>query len=68
MSPELKAAVSLVLQVDGLYVVTMPGDAGAIVPLVVNRGRIYSLRMDSELDPDRFNEGAKFTGPVYRFP
>lgn len=68
MSPSLQKMVALVRSVDGLYVLTDARMPGAIVPLMVNQGRIHSMKVDSELDPTRFIEGAKFTGPVFQFP
>jgi hypothetical protein len=68
MSPELKEAVAFIQSEDGLYCMTHPERPGEVVPLFINAGKIYSMQVDAELDPTRFNEGATFTGPVFRFP
>lgn len=68
MSSELQKIVALVRSVDGLYVITDDSRPGAVVPLTVNKGKIYSMLLDVELDPTRFIDGAKFTGPLFQFP
>ncbi len=68
MTPKLRTMVALVQSIDGLYILTDDRRPGAIVPLTVQGGRIYSMVRDAELDPGRFIDGAKFTGPVFRFP
>lgn len=64
----LREAVARMVRVDGLYVVTDPRAPGAVVPLAVIGGKIWSMKRDSELDPERFVEGSRITGPVYQFP
>lgn len=68
MNPPLKEIIARVQSEDGLYCLTRPDRPHEVVPLFVIRGKIFSMIIDAELDPTRFNEDATFTGPVFRFP
>lgn len=57
-------AVEKMLAVDGLYIATdttdeLKGEA----PLVVMDGKVFSMKIDKELDPTRFIATARLAGP-----
>ena len=67
MTPELRFAVAEMLRQDGLYVMTMPNMPDAIIPLIVRRGVIMSLKVDCAIRPERFRDGARLNGPVWKY-
>ena len=63
--PSLPASVRKVLEGEGVWLCYDLGRPGAVVPLVSERGRIFSMCRDSALDPARFLDGARFAGPFW---
>jgi hypothetical protein len=56
--------IQRMLENEGLYIGSNPAsDSFGEAPLVSMGGKIYSLTIDSELDPTRFIEGHRIDGP-----
>ncbi len=51
------------LDVEGFYIGTDTAKPGFEVPLVVIKGRVYSMAVDEELDPERFLPTLELVGP-----
>lgn len=62
--------VRRMLDNPGFYIGSAPELGDGEVPLVVAEGRVFSMRVDSELAPDRFIVGHRIEGPfrVHRPP
>lgn len=63
ISPPVRAAIRRVLATDGFYIATDVRQPGADIPLAVVAGKIYSMKVDTELVPDRFYNTVRFQGP-----
>jgi hypothetical protein len=68
VTAELKAIVEVMRATPGLYVLKDPRAVNAIVPLWVVDGKIFSMQIDEMLDPERFLDDVKITGPVFHAP
>ncbi len=63
ISPPVRAEIQRVLATEGFYIATDVNQPGADIPLAVVGGKIYSMRVDNELAPDRFFDTVRFQGP-----
>jgi hypothetical protein len=59
--PEVRA----MLDREGIYLAGDTARPGFTVPLVVMNGRVYSMQVDTELDPARFHNTVRIAGPFY---
>jgi len=50
---------------EGIYLAADTARPGFTVPLVVMNGRVYSMQVDTELDPARFHPTVRIAGPFY---
>lgn len=62
LSEELRFTIRAMQAQDGLYLLN---SGGGKAPLVVIAGKIYSMKIDCELAPDRFLPGAEISGPLH---
>jgi hypothetical protein len=64
--PELSAAIAAMLANPGVYVLTdTAAPEVACAPVVSQGGKIYAMRLDQELAPNRFYPTAKINGPFW---
>lgn len=61
----LPPEVRTMLQRQGIYLASDSARPGFTVPLVVNADGLWSLQLDSQLDPERFNRTVQIAGPFY---
>ena len=61
VTPEVRK----MLDVQGMYLAADTQRPGYTVPLVVIKGKVYSLVIDEELDPSRFHPTVLIAGPFY---
>lgn len=61
----LRPDVRSMLDRQGIYLASDIRAPGITTPLVVSAGRVHGLQLDTELDPERFNETVRFAGPFY---
>lgn len=61
----LKPEVRKMLGQSGIYLASDSEHPGFTVPLYVNNGRVFSMKVDEELDPERFKSSVKVAGPFY---
>lgn len=59
--PEVRA----MLAKQGVYLASDSARPGFTVPLVVIAGRVFSMKIDEELIPERFNPTVLIAGPFY---
>ncbi|MNV19027.1 hypothetical protein D3C71_1098700 [compost metagenome] len=57
--------VRTMLQRQGIYLASDSARPGFTVPLVVNADGLWSLQLDSQLNPERFNRTVQIAGPFY---
>lgn len=55
--------VKKILENPGFYIGTDPRHPNVLVPLWVDDGKVFSMKIDNELKPDRFLDGIAFSGP-----
>lgn len=60
--------VTEMLRNDGLYIGSNLGDTSRFVPILVKGGKVFSVRFDQELRPDRFIPGTQLDGPFNPTP
>lgn len=61
---QLQPGVRAMLDNEGFYLGSMPADPQmGTVPLASIGGKVFSMKIDSELPPDRFIAGTRFEGP-----
>lgn len=67
---ELQDAIAAMMANDGFYVIGNTSMPEQIAPMAVIKGKLYSMKIDEELDPTRFNATAMISGPAvpYRRP
>ncbi|MCD9087390.1 hypothetical protein [Stenotrophomonas sp. SY1] len=61
----LLPAVRTMLQRQGIYLASDSARPGFTVPLVFNADGLWSLQLDSQLDPEHFNRTVQIAGPFY---
>ncbi len=52
----MTTAIRKMMETPGLYLAGDSDAPGAMVPIVSNGGKIYSMAVDEELDPEKFYE------------
>jgi hypothetical protein len=62
---EQRKDVQEMLANEGLYVAFDPENPNAIVPIVSRDGALHSMRIDTELAPDRFFDRTRLHGPFW---
>lgn len=61
MSPKIQE----ILKVPGLYISFVPGTKNLFVPLFVNdQNKVFSMKIDKELDPEGFFPDIHLKGPL----
>lgn len=67
--PIIRPDVQRIIDNEGFWIATDIRQPNAEIPIVSMGGKIYAIRLDQELLPDRFFETAIFAGPFRgRFP
>jgi len=57
--------VRTMLDRSGIYLASDTERPGYTVPLFVNNGRVFSMKLDEELDPEHFKPSVRIAGPYY---
>lgn len=60
--------IASMLEEDGIYIAGDASQPDKVVPLFVRGGKVYSMRTDEALNPDRFIPGTTFAGPYWSKP
>lgn len=61
----LQPAVRKMLGQSGIYLASDTERPGYTVVLYVNNARVFSMKVDDELDPERFKPSVQVAGPFY---
>lgn len=64
LPPEIRAMVDN----EGVYLCGDSDAPAATVPVVSMAGRLYSMKIDAELDPERFKDTVTIAGPFHKPP
>ncbi len=64
----VREEVRRILNTEGIYLASDVTQPGATVPLAVIGGRVFSMKIDTELDPERFLQTVRFAGPFFAPP
>lgn len=59
----ISPAIKEILNEDGFYIGSDPSRPGLSCPILVMKGRAFSMRLDSELRPEGFIIGNVMEGP-----
>jgi hypothetical protein len=57
--------VRRMIEAEGIYIATDAGQPGAQIPLVVQGGRVFAMKLDGELDPAALFESVRIAGPFF---
>ncbi len=63
--PEVRDEVQRVLKTEGIWLASDISQPGATCPMAVIGGKIFSMKIDKELDPERFLNTVQFAGPFH---